>query len=346
MFEVVDISYYLEHMPNVPVIDVRSPGEFEKGHIPGATNIPLFTNEERAAVGTVYKRKSKEEAIELGYTFVTPKLDYFINKARELTSNSGIVIHCWRGGMRSKAFAEHLANNGIEQVYLIEKGYKAFRTKVLSTFEEEYSLNILGGYTGSGKTEILLELKNQGLQVIDLEGLAKHKGSAFGGIGFTEQPTVEQFENNLFWEWKTFDTSRPIWIEDESRSIGNVLVPQGLYENIREQPVIFIDIPRAERAKFLVTGYGECENTELAAAINRITKRLGGLNAQLALEYLENDDYLSVAELSLSYYDKFYKRGLNKRNPKLVRKIQLETVDPELNANQIRKYIERSTGNN
>ena len=114
MFEVVDISYYLEHMPNVPVIDVRSPGEFEKGHIPGATNIPLFTNEERAAVGTVYKRKSKEEAIELGYTFVTPKLDYFINKARELTSNSGIVIHCWRGGMRSKAFAEHLANNGIE----------------------------------------------------------------------------------------------------------------------------------------------------------------------------------------------------------------------------------------
>jgi len=346
MFEIVDISYYLECMQNVPVIDVRSPGEFEKGHIPGATNVPLFTNEERAAVGTIYKQKSQEEAIALGYTFVTPKLDHFINKAKELNSKNGIVIHCWRGGMRSKAFAEHLGRNGIEQVFLIEKGYKAFRTKVLSTFEEEYTLNILGGFTGSGKTEILLELKNQGLQVIDLEGLAKHKGSAFGGIGFTEQPSVEQFENNLFWKWKEFDTSKPIWIEDESRSIGNVLIPQGLYENLREQPVIFLDIPRSERAKFLVAGYGECDNTELAAAINRISKRLGGLNAQLALEYLENNDYLSVAELTLSYYDKFYARGLGKRNPKLVRKIQLEKVDHESNANQIRKYIERSTGNN
>lgn len=342
MFEVIDISYYLEHMQDVPLIDVRSSGEFEKGHIPNALNIPLFTNEERAAVGTVYKRKSREAAIDLGYQFVIPKLEHFINQSREAVSSKGIVIHCWRGGMRSKAFAEHLCNNGFSNVYVINRGYKAFRQHVIATLSQNYTLHTIGGYTGSGKTEILHYMKALGHQVVDLEQLANHKGSAFGGIGCLPQPTSEQFENNLFKEWMVFDLSLPIWIEDESRNIGSVYLPQALYTKMREQPVYFLNIPIEERARFLVKGYGQCKKELLASAIQRITRKLGGQNSQLALKELDNDNFLNVARLALSYYDKSYLRGLQNRDPKLVHTIQLDTVDPELNTKLIHEYIERN----
>ena len=341
MFKVVDIAHYLEHMQDVPLIDVRSNGEFEKGHIPNALNIPLFTNEERAAVGTVYKRKSREAAIDLGYQFVTPKLEHFINQSRDASSSKGIVIHCWRGGMRSKAFAEHLCNNGFSNVYLINRGYKAFRQHVISTLSQNYTLRVIGGYTGSGKTEILHYLNKLGHQVADLEMLANHKGSAFGGIGCLPQPTTEQFENNLFMEWVKFDISIPIWIEDESRNIGSVNLPQVLYKKMREQVVYFLDIPLEERARFLVKDYGQCDTDLLASAIQRITRKLGGQNAQRALEELDQGNLLNVARLALTYYDKSYLRGLQNRDPKMVRSIQLDTVDTEQNTKQIQEYFER-----
>src|SRR5665647_2503716 len=139
----------------LPIIDVRSPGEFEKGHIPNAINISLFTNDERAHVGTVYVQQSQEAAIKLGYEYVTPKLQNFINDALNVAPKAEVIVHCWRGGMRSHAFAQHLSDNGFSDVKLIIGGYKTYRNYVLDTLATPSKIKVLGGYTGSGKTYIL-----------------------------------------------------------------------------------------------------------------------------------------------------------------------------------------------
>jgi len=318
-----------------PIVDVRSPGEFEQGHIPGAVNIPLFSNEERAEVGTVYKRKSKEAAVELGYKFVTPKLRDFISRAREVAPDGKVTVHCWRGGMRSRAFADHLSENGFEEVEVVTGGYKAFRNYVLDHFDTPLQLKVLGGYTGSGKTPILYELKKLGEQMIDLEGLAHHKGSAFGGIGQGEQPTVEQFENDLHEAFTKLDLSRHVWVEDESHNIGKVKLPMALYGQMRKAEVFFIDIPKEKRAEHLAGEYGVCDNQYLADAVTRISKRLGGLRTKEALAGLEENNFYEVAMLTLDYYDKFYLRGLQKRDPKSVIRIPLNGTDHRDNALKI-----------
>jgi tRNA 2-selenouridine synthase len=338
MLSEITFSDYIEISGQVPLIDVRSPGEYQKGHIPGATNIPLFTNEERAHVGTVYVRKSKERAIEVGYTYVNPKLKWFISESKKTAPSGRIAVHCWRGGMRSKSFAKHLHENGFDEVYVITGGYKAFRNYALESFKTEAEICILGGYTGSAKTYILKVIKEKGEQVIDLEGLANHKGSAFGNMG--NQPTIEQFENNLFWEWKELDYSKTIWIEDESHRIGSVNIPMNFYLNMRSQPVLFLDIPRTERAKHLVSDYAKADKATLADAINRISKRLGGLNTQKALAHLEANELYEVAMISLKYYDKYYLRGLNDREQENVFTFEIAKIDFTENAKQVLTYYE------
>lgn len=322
-----------------PVIDVRSPGEYEHGHIPDAVNIPLFLNDERAHVGTVYKQQSREAAMEVGLTYVKPKLKDFITSSFAAAPEGRVVVHCWRGGMRSKAFAQHLADNGFKEVRVITGGYKAYRNHVLTSLAVPVKLNVLGGYTGSGKTEILQELKKNGHQVIDLEGLAHHKGSAFGGIGQAMQPTVEQFENNLHHEWRRLDLNQPIWLEDESFDIGRVKIPLPLYQQMREARLIFIEIPKEERAGFLVKEYGKCDPEALAAAIQRISKRLGGLRVKNALEHIQRQNFYEVALIALYYYDKTYLKGMTRRSRDKVLWISLSTVDPGENARIIENFI-------
>lgn len=323
---------------SLSIIDVRSPGEFEKGHIPNAVNIPLFTNDERAHVGIVYKQQSKEKAIELGYKYVTPKLQQYINEALKVAPHQKVIVHCWRGGMRSQSFAQHLSENGFNDVKVISGGYKAYRNYVLDTFDLPANLCILGGYTGSGKTYILKEFQQKGEQVIDLEGLAHHKGSAFGGIEQGEQPTVEQFENNLHEQWLKLDLQKRIWLEDESHCIGGVNIPMPLFTQIRNAPLLFIEIPKEERAKHLVVEYARCNKTKLAESIHRIAKRMGYQNEKMAVELLEQDKFFEVALLSLNYYDKGYIKGLQKRDENKVTTLQLDSVDHAKNANKILKY--------
>lgn len=335
----ISIEEYLEIRDKVNIIDVRSPAEYDKGHIPGAYSIPLFDNEERAIIGTIYKQQSKEAAITRGYDFVNPKLDLYISESEKIASDKTIAVHCWRGGMRSGSFAQHLSDNGFDKVYVIEGGYKAFRNYTFSFFEKEFKLTILGGYTGSGKTEILHEIAKSDEQVIDLEGLAHHKGSAFGGIGQVEQPSVEHFQNSLFMEMYLFDHNKNIWLEDESLSIGRVVIPKELFNQMRVQKVFFIDIPRIERAKFLTTTYGIQDKESLKFSVNRISKRLGPLNTKISLEAIDNNNLLTVAELTLLYYDKSYERGVETRDPEMISRIKLEKVDHETNAEKIVEYV-------
>jgi len=333
MKKIISIDFYYQNLRHIPLIDVRSPGEFAKGHIPNATNLELFTDEERAVVGTAYKKESKEKAIEIGFEYVKPKLSQFITKSFEIAPNKEVAIHCWRGGMRSNAFADHLVENGFTKVYVIEKGYKAFRNYVLQFFEHPFNFKILGGYTGTGKTEILHSLKKKGQQVIDLEGLASHRGSAFGGINLPPQPTTEQFENNLFYEVQSLNPKLPTWVEDESRLIGNVAIPEAFYNKMKEMPVYFLEVPLEERAKHLVANYASFSHDKLADAIGRITKRLGYDNAKFAKEELEMRNYKKVVEITLVYYDKYYLKGLQKRENSKILKFKIPTVNPEETAN-------------
>lgn len=341
MVQQIEVATFLEIEKKLSVIDVRSPGEFEKGHIPGAINIPLFTNDERAHVGTVYKKKSKEEAIEVGYKYVLPKLEDFISESQKVAVNGDVIVHCWRGGMRSKSFAKHLSDNGFNTIFVIEGGYKAFRKFASNLFTVDAKICVLGGYTGSGKTHILNCLNEMGEQIIDLEGLANHKGSAFGGIGNDKQPTIEQFENNLFWNWKELDYSKTIWVEDESHRIGQVNIPMIFYKNMKSKPLLFIEIPKEERIKHLVDEYADCAKNELIVSIEHITKRLGGNNTQIAIQCIQDNNFAEVANLSLSYYDKYYLRGLNNReHQNNVFTLKLDSINHKQNSEKIKKYYD------
>ncbi|WP_209330013.1 tRNA 2-selenouridine(34) synthase MnmH [Lunatimonas salinarum] len=322
---------------NLPIIDVRSPGEFEKGHIPGAHNIPLFSDQERAQVGTVYKMESQEAAINLGYTYVTPKLDYFVSQAFEIAPQGKVIVHCWRGGMRSQAFGEHLAANGFHEVNVVQGGYKAYRNGVLHSFEVPRTLRVLGGFTGSGKTYILRELQNLGEHIIDLEGLAHHKGSAFGGIGQASQPTVEQFENDLSFALSKLDLDRPIWVEDESHNIGSVKIPRAFFQQMRAAGLVFLEIPIKERVKHLVAGYARSGDANLIEGIRRISKRLGGLRTKEMLDLLAGKHYEEVAQMALEYYDSYYLKSLKKRDGRSTLHIHLESTCHRENAQKILK---------
>lgn len=325
-----------------PLIDVRSPIEFEKGHIPGAVNIPLFTNEEREKVGTVFVRESREEAIELGLKFVNPKLDNFIIQSKKVAPNGNVVVHCWRGGMRSQSFAKHLLDNGFTNVSIINGGYKSYRNYVLKSFEEPFDISIVGGFTGSGKTHVIEHLKHLGCQIVDLEFLAKHKGSAFGWLKGEKQPTVEQFENNLFEEWRKLDPTKTIWLEDESHSIGSVYIPLILFSKMRKSCVYFLDIPKETRALHLVDEYAHSDIEFLAEAIRKITKRLGGQNVQAALEKLNEHNFYEVAIIALTYYDKAYLRSLTQHDQSKVFRIPSNTTNAQVNAGLIMNFVSKN----
>lgn len=339
MIRAVSIEDFYSDPDGIPVVDVRSPGEFDKGHIPGAVNISLFSDRERADVGTAYVQNSREEAVKLGYEYVTPKMDWFIAESRKIAAQSVLAVHCWRGGMRSKAFAEHLQKNGFQDILIIEGGYKAFRRHVLDFFKADFQLRVLGGFTGSGKTHILKILKEQGEQVIDLEALAHHKGSVFGGLGEEVQPRTQQFENRLFTELRKLDRAKPVWVEDESQMIGSVCIPGSFFRQIREQTTYFIEIPREQRAQHLVREYAIHGNELLGDAIDNIYKRLGGQNVKLAHQYLEQNKHLEVALLVLQFYDKAYRNGVRKRNRQKVFSIPLPGLDHVANARAILKFV-------
>jgi tRNA 2-selenouridine synthase len=328
------VREFLQQSISKPVIDVRSPGEYAQGHIPGAVSIPLFTDEERAKVGTKYKQVNKEAALLAGLDIVGPKMSGFVKKSQKIASKGEVLVHCWRGGMRSGSFAWLLQTAGLK-VDTLQKGYKAYRTEVLQFFGNPFQLLILGGKTGSGKSELLRELALQGEQVLDLEALAHHKGSSFGAIGELPQPTVEQFENELHKVLSQMNPEKRIWVEDESFTIGTVRIPLAFYQQMRNSPVVFIDVPKELRIKRLVEDYADCHPSLLEAALERIRKRLDGVLYKQALEALAVMDYAKVADLSLYYYDKAYLHGLSKREPLSIHSLAIEGKEVSLDAQRV-----------
>ncbi|PKP01952.1 MAG: tRNA 2-selenouridine(34) synthase MnmH [Bacteroidetes bacterium HGW-Bacteroidetes-6] len=333
MLHEIDISNYFDL--GLPLIDVRSPGEYSKGHVPGAMNIALFSDDERAHIGTVYVQQSQEKAIELGYHYANPKRSWYIDEARKIAPDGKIVVHCWRGGMRSRLFAQHLHDNGFSDVHIIVGGYKKYRNYVLNSFAEEANIRVIGGYTGSGKTLVLKQLQKENHQVIDLEGLANHKGSAFGAFGFNMQPRTEQFENNLFEIWRKLDKKKPIWIEDESIGIGTVFIPRPLFLKMRSAPLYFLDIEREIRAAFLVNDYTNLPIESLANSFQKISKKLGSDNVAKAIDCLNRSDLFSAAMIALVYYDRSYSKGLQSHNSLFTVFIPSKTTNPIENTRAI-----------
>lgn len=334
----VAAEHFLEKNVDVPIIDVRSPGEFEEGHIPGAINIPLFTNKERAVVGTAYKQKGRQEAILLGLGYVGPKMEKFARKARRLAVDSSLKVHCWRGGMRSQNMAWLFEQSGMHCTVL-DGGYKAYRNFILHKFAMPDNLLVLQGKTGSGKTEILRCMKELGEQVIDLEELANHKGSAFGGLGMGEQPTTPQFQNNIYAAMQHFNFAENIWIESESMTVGKVYLPETLWEKMNSTTLVEIRVDRVYRIERLVQEYGSFPEEDLEYCISKLKQRLGGNNVHAAIQLLKEGRIEEVADLLLMYYDKGYAFSSDKyKNGKAIR-IQLKGKDPLDHARQILEEV-------
>jgi len=333
------------------IIDVRSPAEYEHAHIPTALNLPLFDNEERAMIGTTYKKQSREAAIKAGLPLFGNKMLSMIEtvetwiaatqKDNNVTKPT-LFVHCWRGGMRSAAVAWLLDLYGYKVVQLTG-GYKAYRNWVLEQFIIPYSLKVLGGYTGSGKTEILQALQEKKYAVIDLEVIAHHKGSAFGAIGQLPQPSQEMFENIL--AKKLFEVNKnnkPIWIEDESQRIGTVLIPTPLFHLMRNSTCYFMKIPFEQRLLFILEAYGKFDAQSLIEATERIQKRLGGLETKNAVAHIMQGELKEAFSILLKYYDKWYeKNAQNQVLPKVeLIPVLSEMVDPNHNAHLLEKLSE------
>ncbi len=305
---------FLQQAAQCPIFDARTPSEYHKGHIPGAHNLPLFSDQERHEIGVLYKQQGRELAVMRGLEIVGPRLTEYIAQVKNLTNAKNILVHCWRGGMRSESLAWLLAKVGY-RVGLLKGGYKAYRQWVLEGFEHPLHLLVLGGMTGSGKTEMLHNLQRRGQQVLDLEGLARHRGSAFGALDAAEQPSTEQFENDACAALRGFAPDQPIWVEDESRKIGRVSIPEGLYKQMRSAPLVRVHVSREARVERLCSDYGTEAPEKLAEAVTNISKRLGGEKTRIALQAIASGDYATATHAILDYYDKTYLFGISKRNP-------------------------------
>ena len=331
---VADVSQFLEQAQTLPVVDVRSPSEYRRGHIPGAINIPLFSDEERAAVGTTYVQVGHKEAVLQGLEFTGKKMRALCEAALALKSEQ-LLVYCLRGGMRSRSMAWLFETVNLQCV-MLEGGYKAFRRAVSDEPAMPRELRILSGYTGSGKTEILRELKKLRQQVVDLEGLALNKGSAFGALGQPPQPSAEHFENLLFAELRKTDKTQPLWIEDESVNIGKVQIPFAFFNQMKHAKTLQIMVSKSVRTERLLKEYGGFDRKLLAESIQKLEKRLGYERCKQAMELCAAGELAQVVKILLDYYDKAYELQFSMRAPETVTRLD---IPAEIDIEKIAKII-------
>ncbi len=346
----LNISEFLELAATNILLDVRSPGEYAHAHIPNAVSLPLFSDEERKIIGTSYKQESRQIAIKHGLKYfgasminMVETVEAMFQPQKQKTQEEKlkvVLVHCWRGGMRSAAVAWLLDLYGFK-VYTLVGGYKAYRHWVLEHFENDYNIKIIGGYTGSGKTPLLHQLQKNGEKIIDLEGLANHKGSAFGGLGVDPQPTQEMFENLLATALSKVENEiEIIWIENESQRIGDLNIPAPFFNMLKNKPLLFLNIPFEERLQHIVNDYGKFTNELLINAIFRIKKRLGGLDTKNAINFLLEDNVEACFRILLNYYDRGYWKSTSSRinAEKLITTVDAPTINDKENAKKIIDY--------
>jgi tRNA 2-selenouridine synthase len=318
----------------IPIADVRTPAEFAHGHIPGAVNLPLFSNEERIRVGTTYNQQGREAAILLGFDLTGSRWSGFIRQAQDIAPAKKIALHCWRGGMRSAAMAWALDLYGFE-VLTIRGGYKTFRHWALRQWQQAYPLSVIGGMTGSGKTRVLARLRASGEQTIDLEDLAQHQGSAYGSLNRLVQPTQEQFENDLAIQLVKMDLRQPVWIEDESQNIGRCLIPKPFFTQLRNATLFDLQVPEEYRIAALLEEYGGLDKDFLIESTERIGRRLGGEQTKIAITAIREDRMADFIRQVLVYYDKTYKKGLITRDPNNIVAIIAPDGNAKTNADHL-----------
>ncbi len=301
--------YDVEHINNPCFVDVRSPGEFAEYHLPGAVNIPIFDNEERAEIGTLYKQEGREPAKARGLQVLSGKLPMFYERFREISEtnpDSPIIVYCWRGGMRSGAVVSTMKMMELPVIQL-EGGIRSYRKKTVSELEEAgkdaKSFVVLEGNTGTLKTDILQVLKAEGYPVIDLEGLARHRGSIFGSIGLNPS-SQKEFEANLAAELKRYNESPYYLIEAESKRVGPVLLPDFIVEGKEKGIRIQVEMPFAERISNIMETYvRDGYLDEFNEATRKLKKKIKPQEAQEELEQkLFQGDYRSVISVLLEYY--------------------------------------------
>jgi tRNA 2-selenouridine synthase len=329
----------------IPIIDARSEGEFELGHLPNAQNLPILNNEERIIVGTIYKEKGPEKATLKGFELVGPRFHLIQKEALKKFPAKKIIIYCWRGGMRSQILSWLLEMIGFE-VYRLKGGYKTYRTYTYQLIRMDWKLIVLGGKTGTGKTRILHELKMQGEQTIDIEGLANHKGSSFGSIGQPPQPSVEQFENLFAEQLRLLNPSLPIWVENESRKIGRLILADRFYEQMIQSPLIDIQKSEVERIELIAEEYSKLPPEELIAAVKRLNKRLGGLRTSQAVAAIESKNHKEWISNLLIYYDKTYEFDLDKHAETKRLTLDLTGLEPKTAIPILLKTKSKFYGNN
>jgi tRNA 2-selenouridine synthase len=315
------------------IIDARSPGEFALDHVPGAINLPVLSDAERAEVGTIYVQESRFKARRVGAAYVAKNVAHHLETA--LADESGAfrpLVYCWRGGMRSNAMATILAQVGWRTA-VIRGGYQAYRRGVthrLYEAEPELRVVLLDGHTGTGKTEVLQRLAEIGVQTLDLEGLAQHRGSLFGHLPGRPQPTQKMFESRLLAAIDRLDPARPVVVEAESSKVGERIVPPGLWKAMAEAPRIELEAPPQARARYLARAYGELagERAMLEEAFSRLPTYPGRRRLE-DWRRLIDEGALEVLALELmeQHYDPAYRRSSRKHERPTVGRVALAELD-------------------
>lgn len=332
-FKLIDIAQDFNNFDDI--LDVRSPAEYFDDHIPGAINVPVLNDEERVRIGTLYTRVSPFAAKKLGAALVAKNIaQHLENQFMDKPKSWRPLVYCWRGGMRSGAFAHILAQIGWYTSQLAG-GYKTYRRSVIDALNEvPKNLNfcVINGGTGSGKSHLLHALALQGAQVLDLEALAQHRGSLLGRLPGKPQPSQRKFESTLWHVLKTFDSARNIYVEAESRKVGVLSLPTSLVEQMRLSPCVHLEVPQQARVEFLIKDYAHfLDNPDLLTQRLLLLVEMQGhtlIKDWCELAQLGKWELL-VNELLSKHYDPAYRRtaSVSPRNPNLIQVLKLASLN-------------------
>ncbi len=316
------------------ILDVRSPSEYAEDRIPGAISLPALTDEERAEVGTLYKQVSQFEARRVGASYISRNVSrYLSEQLADLNPDAHILIYCWRGGMRSGAVATILSAIGWN-VTTVKGGYKAWRKTVTTELDRlplAHSFVLVDGQTGTAKTDILNALSGLGHQIVDLEGLAKHRGSVFGNLLGVSQPSQKAFETGLFATLRRFDAERPVFLEAESNRIGACRIPDILWSEMTRSPAIEITADVPQRACYLSRTYQELiqRPEHIKNTLLRLRRYHSSETIDHWIELLEAEQILGlIRSLIEEHYDPAYARSRKKRNRKIIKSISITELSP------------------